>query len=1702
MRPVYQQIAARAAADPDAPAVVAATGSLTYGELNARANRLAHALRARGVGPEVPVALLTPRDPAGLIAALAVAKAGGCYLPLDPAYPEERLRYSVADSGARVLLATAPLLAAVSTLGETCRATLLLDRDQGEIARGNAADPVPTAGPEHLAYVIYTSGSTGKPKGVEVAHRGLANLVAWHLRIYNLGPGDRTTRLAGAGFDAAVWEIWTCLAAGATLYLPPADVLLAPERLVAWLAEYRITQTFLPTPLAEAALAEPWPADAPLEVMLTGGDRLHRGPRPEQSFVLANHYGPTEATVCATWAIVEPERGGMPMPPIPPPIGRPIDRTTVHRVDRDLRPVPEDEPGELLIGGSGLARGYRGRPDLTAERFVPDPFGRAGERLYRTGDLVRALPSGDLDFVGRRDSQVKVRGFRIELGEIETVLRSHPGVREGVVLAREERNGERRLVGYVAAAPEAVEANDLRAFLARQLPEHMVPAAWVFLPALPLTPNGKVDRAALGRLAPAVQAAEADTALDPVASRLAAIFGEVLGIDRVGARDDFFSLGGHSLKATQVLSRVRSAWGAELSVKDLYAHPTASALARRVAAGAAGFGGSGTPAEEIRRRPRGDGDLPLSFAQQEIWFMERWAPGTAVYNTPLVVDLAGPLDVSSLGALGRALAALVRRHESLRTLYPEVSGRPVQRVISVAASVPLRVVDLGGLPAELAAAAVERLTSEEGRRPIDLERGPVVRALLLRRGPAEHRLLLLLHHIATDDWTFSLLLADLAALYTGSPLPAPPIQYADFALWQRERLAGAVLAAHLAYWRERLRAAPQVLELPSDRPRPAELTFAGARLADTLPADLVGRLGCLARQTATSPFTVLLAGWSTLLGRHAGQDDLLVGVPSANRNRVELEGLAGLLVNTLVLRAELADDPSGTTLLARLRETTLGAYAHQDLPFERLVDALQPARDPSRHPLVQVFFSFGDALKVPRQLGPGVELSLHEVDGGGAKVDLSLYAAATAEGGLACQWEYATALFDRATAERFAGHFRTLLAGLAERPDCPIAELPLLSAAELRQLAAWNAGPGERPARVERLEKGFAAQVARTPWATALVVGEERFTYAELAFRVERLARRLVALGVGPEVPVALFLPRTADLVVAMLATLAAGGFYVPLDPAYPAERLTYLLADSGAALLVTVEELAARAPSGPALRPIRQVRLDGPEVQDGQETPETQEAPRAPLAGTPDNLAYLIYTSGSTGRPKAVAVTHRSAALFVRWAAAVFAPDELAAVLAATSIAFDLSVFEIFVPLSTGGAVVLADDAFALADLPARGEVTLVNTVPSALAELLRLDALPPGVRTVNLAGEALHRSLADEVYARPGVRRLYNLYGPSEDTTYSTFALVERQSGPSLRAPAIGVPLDGTAAHVLGRGGEPLPVGVPGELFLGGAGLARGYLGRPDLTAERFVPDPFTAMVSAAGARLYRTGDLVRRRPAGDLEFLGRLDHQVKVRGFRVELGEVEATLAACPGVAEAAVLARRDGTGEPRLIAYVAPAPQSVASLRCALAARLPAYMIPAGWVFLPALPRTPNGKVDRRALPAPAPEHAELSSTRLAPRSALEQLLAEVWAEVLRVPGVGVLDNFFELGGDSILTIQVVARCRQRGLELTSRQLFKHQTIATLAAVVETAAPVAVIETLAASAEGCTRSAAGGPTPGDFPQAELSQTELDELLADLL
>ncbi len=1687
---VPARIAAWAAAAAGAVAALPAEPglpALTYGELAARACRLAAQLRSRGVGRGARVGIYAERSPETLVGMLAVLAAGAAFLPLDPAHPPERLAAILADARVAVLLARRQLAAALPAGGaevlplDGCGAPPAAPAGAASEASG-AFGVLADVDPGDPAYMIYTSGSSGRPKGVLIPHRGFLWAVEALAERSAMGPGSRVLQFASASFDASVWETWSALVSGATLVLARPEDLLPGTPMLATLRRRGITNVFL-TPTALAAMPDGAERELPdLRGLVVGGEAFppDLAARWAAGRRLWNAYGPTEASICSTMARLG-EDGRV-------PIGRPVADHLHLVLGRHLELLPRGVSGELFLGGRGLALGYLGKPDLTASAFLPDPFsGEPGARLYRTGDLVRFRPDGQLEFLGRADRQVKVRGFRIEPGEIEAQLADHPGVREAVVIPCEAAPRDLRLAAYlVAAGATPPSLHEVRAFLRARLPEHMVPATIQFLAALPLSPSGKVDRRALPAAVPDDMPEEAPRT--PAEELLAGIWAEVLGRAQVGTSDDFFDLGGHSLLLGQVLARVRAAFGVELSVRTAFEARTLAALARRIEESRRAQPAGLPPRPPLVRVARAE-PLPLSFSQQRLRFLDRLEPGSAFYNMAMAFRLAGPL---APAVLTGALDEVFRRHEALRTTFAEGADGEPHQVVAPFQPPGLPRVDLASLPAARARAEAGRQAAREARRAFDLERGPVARALLLRLGEEQHELLFCCHHIAFDGWSMGILGRQLGALYSAfaagrpSPLAAPAFQVGDFAVWQRRWLAGEALEAQLAYWRERLAGIPAALELPADRPRPPVQSFRGSTVALALPPALGSALRGLARSEGATLFMTALAAFSALLGRFTGQDDLVVGSPFANRSEAGIEELIGFFVNTLALRADLGGDPSCRELFARVRESVLGAYAHQDLPFERLVEELQPQRDLSRSPLFQAMFALDAARRA--ELAPGLRYESMPIDTATAKFDLALYLTEEESGGLTATLEYATDLFDAATVARLGRSYLRLLSGLAENgAGQRLAELPLLGAMERWQLLGeWHepALPGEE--RVGgRLHDLVAAQIERTPGAVALVAGRERLTYRELGQRAGRLARRLTALGVGPEVRVGVCLSRSAALVPALLGILEAGGVYVPLDPSYPAERLGFMLEDADAAVLVTEAALISRLPTSPA----RLLVLDGEPGGHGGATDgatggnggeATMTAAAAPLArggrALPGNLAYLIYTSGSTGRPKAVAIEHRSAAAFVRWALAAFAAEELTAVLAATSISFDLSIFELFVPLACGGRVVLAANALELPELPAADEVTMVNSVPSAMAELVRAGALPAGVRTVNLAGEPLKGALAQALYAG-GVERVRNLFGPSEDTTYSTFEVVEAGSR---REPTIGRPVAGTRALLLDRELRLVPVGVPGEIHLGGAGLARGYLGRPELTAERFVPDPFPLPADgggrperqegeeerAAGERLYRTGDLGRWLADGRLEYLGRLDHQVKVRGFRIELGEIEAALAAHPGVREAVVAALGEPGGDRSLAAYVVAAAQpapTASELRDHLRGRLAEYMVPASFTCLERLPLTPNGKVDRKSLPAPAgePREAGGSQRQTAQREAVDplvELLAGIWAEVLgREELPGREDNFFDLGGHSLLVTRVVSRVRAlAGVELPLRALFAAPTVAAFAAVVAAAA----------------------------------------------
>ncbi|WP_375743996.1 non-ribosomal peptide synthase/polyketide synthase [Corallococcus interemptor] len=1599
---------------PDALAVITPERQLTYRELDAKANQLAHRLRGLGVGPEVRVGLCVERTEDLVIGALGILKAGGAYVPLDPSYPRERLGWLLEDAQGPALVAHSHLL---SALPETSAAPVCLDSDM-ELAKQPTMAPMVDIHPGHLAYLIYTSGSTGRPKGVAISHGNAVSFLHWALETFSSEELKGTLAATSLNFDLSVFELFAPLSSGGAVVVARNALHLAE---LPTASHVTLVNT---VPSAMAQLLRLGAVPPSVRVINLAGEALpetlakqvYAVPTVEKLF---NLYGPSEDTTYSTASLVG--RDEVPL------IGRPLPATRAYVLDASLQPVPVGVAGELYLSGEGQARGYLLRPELTAERFVPEPYGPPGGRMYRTGDRVRYRVDGRLEYLGRIDFQVKVRGFRIELGEIEAALRRAPDLKDAVVVAKGEA-ADKRLVAYVTPKANAsLEVEALKTHLRQGLPEYMVPTTFVALEALPLNSNGKVDRKALPEPEVPQSGNTYEAPRTEVEAKLASIWAEVLRLPQVGVKDSFFELGGHSLLATQVVSRVRADLGIELPLRALFESSTVEALAARLH-------GSATSQAPKLTRVSYDGPLPLSFAQQRLWLLDQLQPEDASYNLPAALQLSGHLDVE---ALRRAFEALVARHESLRTTFHEHQGQPTQR-IQAAAAWTLPLMDLSSLPEDEREKEARKLADEEARRPFHLATGPLLRSALVRLRQDSHLLLVTMHHIVSDGWSMGVLVRELISLYAAfhdgkQPSLTPlPVQYADFAVWQRNWLQGEALEAQLHYWKQQLSGAPAALELPTDRPRPPVQSHRGATVDVRIPEDVARAIKSLAGREGATPFMVLLAAFQVLLSRYSAQDDVSVGSPIAGRTQAETEGLIGFFVNTLVLHAQLNPRATFKELLAQVRGTTFAAYEHQHLPFEKLVEAVQPTRDLSRSPLFQAMFVLQNTPTEALRL-PGLSFQSLPLEARFAKFDLSL-ALQEVQGGLVGTLEYATDLFDAVTVQRMAGHFGVLLEAIAQKPDTRLGDLPLLTDAERQQLLVeWNP-PASQVASEPSIPAMVEAQVRRTPEALAVITPERQLTYRELDAKANQLAHRLRGLGVGPEVRVGLCVERTEDLVIGALGILKAGGAYVPLDPSYPRERLGWLLEDAQGPALVAHSHLLQALPETSATP----VCLDS----DVELAKQPTTAPSVDIhAG---HLAYFIYTSGSTGRPKGVAISHGNAVAFLHWALETFSPEELKGTLAATSLNFDLSVFELFAPLSSGGAVVVARNALHLAELPTASHVTLVNTVPSAMAQLLRLGAVPPSVRVINLAGEALPETLARQVYAVPTVEKLFNLYGPSEDTTYSTASLVGRDE-----VPLIGRPLPATRAYVLDASLQPVPVGVAGELYLAGEGQARGYLLRPELTAERFVPEPY----GPPGGRMYRTGDRVRYRLDGRLEYLGRIDFQVKVRGFRIELGEIEAALRRAPGLKDAVVVAKGEAADK-RLVAYVtARDGHSLDSeaLKVHLRQQLPEYMVPSALLVLDALPLNSNGKVDRKALPEPD-AHAVEARDFVAPRDALEMQLARIWEDVLGVRSVGVRSSFFELGGHSLLAVRMLASIRERlGLSLPLSILFQQPTVEQLAQV---------------------------------------------------
>ncbi len=1712
----HQLFEAQVEAKPDAVAVIFEDERLSYRELNARANKLAHHLRGLGAG--AVVGIFMERSLEMIVGVLGALKAGAACLPLDPSYPRERLAFMLSDAGGPVVLTQQRMTA---NLPETGVRVVCVDADWDDIARSNDENPQTSVTPESWAYVIYTSGSTGAPKAVCMPHRALVNLVEWHLA--SPVKSARTMQFASLNFDISFEEIFSTFAEGACLFLVREPVRLDVPALGRFIEENRIERFHLPVvvlqKLSETFCHKPQ-ALSSLRELMVGGEQLQITGDIVKLFArlkdctLYNHYGPSETHVVTSFTLPsDPESW-----PVFPPLGRPLPNTEMYLLDSRLHPVPVGVPGELYIGGTCLAHGYLNRPVLTAERFIPHPFSdEPGARLYKTGDLARYLKDGNIEFIGRNDFQVKIRGMRIELGEIEATLRQHETVNEAVVVLGPGQyhnavasGQERKLVAYVIANPGCkIETKQLRDYLRGKLPEYMLPSAFVTLTAFPLTVSGKIDRLALPEPERNLETEEGYVApRNALEEVLSTIFAEVLKLERVGVGDNFFELGGHSLSATQIVSRIREAFRLELAVRGIFEQPTVEGLARalledhgewieRTAELLLQVSSISDEQEKrenentiIRKREettseqRSDEKVnarrirtaPLSFAQQRLWFLDQYEPDNILYNIPAAIRLHGTLDVK---ALERSLNEILRRHEALRTTFAVVGESPVQ-VVNEAPDFQLTVVELSEKSAEKTAA---RLAAEEARKPFNLSEGPLLRVKLLRLAEDDQVLLITIHHIVSDGWSIKVLIGEIGELYDAytngrdAALPELPIQYADFAAWQRDWLQGERLEEQLSYWRDQLADAPPLLELPTDRPRPTFKTFHGADVLLRVPKKLSEDVARLGRHEGATLFMTLFSAFATLLYRYSGQREILIGTPIANRNRAETESLIGFFINTLILPTRFSEQMTFRELLGQVRETALEAYAHQDLPFEKLVEELQPERTLSHSPLFQVQFHLQNALTESFSLS-GLSMSQVEVETQTAKFDL-LLTMVESTAGLAGRLNYNTDLFDAATIHRMAQHFERLLEAAVANPDEQISRLRFLLDSERdRVLFEWNDTRTEY-GKDAPLHLALAAQAELTPDAAAVRFEQDELTYRELNQRANQIGRFLQKLGVGPEISVGIFLERSTEMLIGLLGVLKAGGAYVPLDPTSPAERLSFIIRDAGLSFVLTRERLREFLSASDA----RLICLDSDWKDISQEDDADFDS-----GVTAENLAYIVYTSGSTGRPKGVLVEHRQLSSYINGVRERLALDACKSFALVQPLTVDSSVTTIYSPLLTGGCLHLiseerAADAQALAAYLRQHRIDYLKIAPSHLAALQQ--TIDPSMlmprKLLILGGEASRVSFAKQLRTLAQCS-IFNHYGPTETTVgVTTYQVNETVAGVTL---PIGKPLPNVQAYVLDRHMEPVPVGVAGELYIGGKYVARGYLNRPELTAERFIPDRFSA---ATGARLYSTGDVVRYHADGQIEFLGRQDQQVKVRGFRIELGEIETVLRQHEGVHEAVVTAYAGNDGDTHLAAYVVangPAPAR-SDLRAFLKEKLPDYMLPQLYDFLDKLPLTAHGKVDRRALPQPEGVERELESPFVAPGNAVEEVLCEIFAEVLSVARVGVHDNFFELGGHSLLATQLVSRVRKTfQAELALRKIFEAPTVATLGALL----------------------VAGEPSPGEFERRAatlrtietLSTDDLEELL----
>ncbi|MEH2405962.1 amino acid adenylation domain-containing protein [Nostoc sp.] len=1712
---IHQLFEEQVGKTPNKVAVIFEDQELTYHDLNQRANKIAHYLQKQGVAPEVLVGLCVERSLDMIVGLLAILKAGGAYVPLDPALPKEGLALRLQDAQVSLIISHSSLANNFEPMTNNKEQTtvIYLDSEWETITQENDLNPDSKVTNENLVYVLFTSGSTGTAKGVAIEHRQLLNYLYAIVDQLNLPVGANFALVSTFAADLGNTAIFPCLSMGGCLHIISYERATDPAALAEYCRRHPIDcLKIVPSHLASLLTSSSPGSILPRERLILGGEAIsweliEQIQKYAQDCLIFNHYGPTEATVGVLTYLVELNDDLSCYPKSKTvPLGRSIPNTQVYVLEENLQPAPIGLNGEIYIGGTTLARCYLNQPEQTAVKFIPNPFSQEkGARLYKTGDRAHYLPDGTIEFLGRTDYQVKIRGFRIELGEIEAVLSLHPNVREVVVLAKDSESSQKYLTAYVVRCQESpIINNELRNYMQARLPEYMVPSSFVMLKALPLTPNGKVDRQALpepNSVRPQLEKSFA-TPRTPVEEVLAGIWARVLGTEYVGIHDNFFDLGGHSLLATQVVSQVREAFQVELRLRSLFETPRLAEIAELIeAAMRTGENSATMLIEQVKR----ESELALSFAQQRLWFLDQLEPGNPFYNVSSALLLKGLLNVP---VLEQSFNEIVRRHESLRTSFASANEQPVQ-VIASTLNVSLPIVDLQALPLDKREAEVRQLAELHARYSFDLTQSPLLRSSLLRLKEDEHILMFTIHHIIADAWSVGVLVNEVAALYESfshgklSSLPELPIQYADFAAWQRQWLQAEVLQSQISYWKKQLEGAPTVLQLPTDYARPAVQTFLGASYCFKLSQELSQALKKLSQQQGSTLFMTLLAAFQTLLWRYTGSEDIVIGSPIANRNRAEIEGLIGFFVNTLVLRTNFAGNPTFRELLTRVREVALGAYAHQDLPFEQLVEELQPPRDLSHTPLFQVMFVFQNAPMSALEL-PGLSLSPLESNSGTAKFDLTLEMTETAQG-LVGNLEYDTDLFELSTVSRMAGHLQTLLQGIVDNPQQLISELPLLTEPERQTLLIeWNDTQmkysqhqcihqlddkeqllelndnGKQYSINQTIHKLFENQVEQTPHNIAVVFKNTQLTYQELNEKANQLARFLRNSGVQKGEFVGILKERDINFLIGLLAIYKAGGAYVPFDSTYPPDRIKYMVSNSEVRILLTdsscLNILTGLLKDCPHLksRICLNVKPNNRELStltdvNIHEQLDFNNLPKENLGdiNVETDPAYMLYTSGSTGFPKGAIVRHDGAInhIYAQFDALKLTEDFCFLQSAPSST--DISVWQFLAPLLIGGKTVIVDIEQGvipekLLSVLQEKRITVVELVPAVFGGLLdyisQLSAhqrLLPYLKWMMVVGEPVSVKRVNQwLNLYPSIR-VANAYGPTEAADDITQFIVEKPLPDNQRSVPIGKPLANLNIYIVDPRMKLVPIGIPGEICVSGIGVGDGYWKNEEKTNLSFVSNPFTSTTKPPlGNRkdlIYKTGDLGRWLPDGNIEFLGRIDHQVKIRGCRIELGEIEAHLSQHPVVRESVVVVCSEEADSQRLVAYIVLRTEqilTITELRHFLESKLPNYMMPGAFVILEALPLTPNGKIDRKALPVPKIDRLE--RVFVAPRDPVEEVVAGIWVQVLCLEQLSVYDNFFELGGHSLLATQVISRIRKAlEVELPLRLLFESPTVAELA-----------------------------------------------------